>query len=62
MRKLHAFVKEKYPRAVCLETVVVSRDVVEQLDAVADEAVAQGSWFEVTMERRLYVIPLSSSG
>ena len=34
----------------------------EQLDAVADEAVAQGSWFEVTMERRLYVIPLSSSG
>lgn len=54
MRKLHEFVKEKYPRAECLETVVVSRDVVEQLDAVADEAVAQGSWFEVTMERKLY--------
>eukprot|EP00904_Undaria_pinnatifida_P000303 jgi/Undpi1/10273/HiC_scaffold_28.g12725.m1 len=46
VRKLHAFVKEKYPRAECLETVVVSRRAVEQLDAVADEAVAQGSWFE----------------
>lgn len=53
VRKLHAFVTEKYPRAEPLETVVVSRNVVEQLDAVADEAVAQGSWFEVTMERRL---------
>ena len=53
VRKLHAFVKEKYPRAECLETVVVSRRAVEQLDAVADEAVAQGSWFEVTTACRL---------
>lgn len=44
--------KKKYPLAECLETVVVSRNVVEQLDAVADEAVAQGSWFEVTTGRR----------
>lgn len=48
MRKLHAFVKEKHPDAECLENAVVSRGVVEQLEAVADEAVAQGSWFEVS--------------
>lgn len=47
VRKLHAFVQDKYPNAEYLETVVVSRQLVEQLEAVADEAVAQGSWFEV---------------
>lgn len=47
MRKLHAFVKDRHPNAVCLETVVVSRAVVEQLEAVADGAVADASWFEV---------------
>lgn len=48
VRKLHAFVRDKYPNAEILDTVVVSSGMVEQLDAVADEAVAQGSWFEVT--------------
>lgn len=47
VRRLHAFVKEKHPDAECLETVAVSRGVVEQLNAVADEAVARDSWFEV---------------
>lgn len=40
--------KEKHPSAVCLGTVVVSRTVVERLDAVADGAVAGASWFEVS--------------
>lgn len=47
VRRLHTFVKERYPDAECLETVAVSRGVVEQLNAVADEAVARDSWFEV---------------
>eukprot|EP00903_Cladosiphon_okamuranus_P015336 g14166.t1 len=46
VRKLHAFVKDRHPNAVCLETVVVSRALVEQLEAVADGAVAEASWFE----------------
>lgn len=47
VRKLQAFVKDQHPTAVCLETVAVSKGIVEQLEAVADEAVAQESWFEV---------------
>lgn len=47
VRKLHAFVKDRHPDAVYLETVVVSRALVEQLEAVADGAVAEASWFEV---------------
>ncbi|CAN0082411.1 unnamed protein product [Pylaiella littoralis] len=46
VRKLHPFIKEKHPNAVCLETVAVSRPVVEQLEAVADGVVAEASWFE----------------
>ena len=45
--KFQSFVKESFPTAECLDTAVVSREVVEQLDAIAEEAVAQGSWFEV---------------
>lgn len=47
IHKLHQFAKEVLPTAECLMTAVVSREVVEQLEAVADEAVAQGTWFEV---------------
>lgn len=47
MRKLHAFVRDRHPGAVCLETVAVSRALVDQLEAVADGAVAEASWFEV---------------
>eukprot|EP00752_Nemacystus_decipiens_P004452 g4065.t1 len=46
VRKLQTFVKCRHPSAVCLETVVVSRTLVEQLEAVADGAVAEASWFE----------------
>lgn len=49
MCKFQSFVKESFPTAECLATAVVSRDVVEQLQAIADEAVAQGSWFEVRL-------------
>lgn len=48
VRKLHAFVKDKHPTAVCLESVVISKTVVERLEAVADGAVAEASWFEVS--------------
>lgn len=47
VRKLHAFVRERHPNAVFLETVVVNRVLVEQLEALADGAVAEASWFEV---------------
>lgn len=47
MRKLHAFVRDRHPDAVLLEKVVVSSAVVERLQAVADGAVAEASWFEV---------------
>lgn len=49
VRRLHAFVKDRHPNAVCLETVVVSRALVKQLEAVADGAVAEASWFEVML-------------
>ena len=48
VRRLHPFVKDNNPDAVCLETVAVSRAMVEQLNAVADEAVVRRSWFEVS--------------
>lgn len=51
MRKLHAFVRERHPNAVFLGTVVVNRVLVEQLEALADGAVAEASWFEVTAPR-----------
>lgn len=47
VRKLHVFMKESFPNAEFLPTAVVSRELVEQLAGVADEAVAQRSWFEV---------------
>lgn len=47
MRKLHAFVRDRHPDAVFLEKVVVSSAVIERLQAVADGAVAEASWFEV---------------
>ncbi|CAM9110328.1 unnamed protein product [Ascophyllum nodosum] len=56
VRRLHPFVKDNNPDAVCLETVAVSRAMVEQLNAVADEAVVRRSWFEAWM-----VIPLGIS-
>ncbi|CAB1105496.1 unnamed protein product [Ectocarpus sp. CCAP 1310/34] len=46
VRKLHAFVRDRHPDAVLLEKVVVSSAVVERLQAVADGAVAEASWFE----------------
>lgn len=55
VRKLHAFVKDRHSDAVCLETVVVSRALVEQLEAVADGAVAEASWFEVMPWDRVFV-------
>lgn len=47
MHKLHAFVRDRHPDAVLLEKVAVSSAVVERLQAVADGAVAEASWFEV---------------
>lgn len=44
--KFQSFVKESFPTAEFLDAAVVSRGVMEQLEAIADEAVAQGSWFE----------------
>lgn len=61
VRKLQAFVKDRHPNAVCLETVVVSRALVEQLEAVADGAVAEASWFEVMWRGScLLLMPLTS--
>lgn len=44
--------KESFPTAEFLDAAVVSRGVMEQLEAIADEAVAQGSWFEVRLGNR----------
>lgn len=60
VRKLHPFIKEKHPNAVCLETVAVSRPVVEQLEAIADGVVAEASWFEVTAGRLVHLSALIS--
>ncbi|CAM9760821.1 unnamed protein product, partial [Ectocarpus sp. 12 AP-2014] len=46
VRKLHAFVRDRHPDAVLLDKVAVSSAVIERLQAVADGAVAEASWFE----------------
>lgn len=47
VRKVHAFLRESFPDAIFLDTAIISRKILEKLEAVAAEAVVQGSWFEV---------------
>lgn len=48
--------RERHANAVFLDTVVVNRVLVEQLEALADGAVAEASWFEVTCYTRLWLV------
>lgn len=61
MYKLHTFVKDRHPNAVCLETVAVSKAVVEQLEAVTDGVVAEASWFEVTAMHLVFPFGMDSA-
>lgn len=61
VRKVHTFVKDRHSNAVFLETVVVSRALVGQLEALADGAIAEASWFEVMPSGRVCALTTAVS-